>query len=1307
VGSVVPLGNGLYHGVYIPVLKRNNQTVTNNKQWQDVIVSLGVSGSLLATYYHSSNPDTPVVTTTVSLTASSTPPAVTAQYNARYLGFVRPPLTSWIFSVSSSTGSISVGINGKSAVLTGVGATTLTGTVSNALYDINISVTNGAAGSSPVISLNLEGSFKNLVAESARVFQRHDLAFKVFDSSGLLATFYNSGSFGSPSTIASVPNIDWSYSTNSARYHPSVASAGNYGVRWTGFVMPTMNDVYTLFFQKSSGESDVQVWFDNGSPWTITTSEASSTVFVQANQLYEITVRLMSSNSASAMYRLLWENRGDAYLNYDKPAATSTLPKTVIGLESFFRIRSNSRVVRDDQSRYYDTEAGWPRCGSISTGDQLEWFRCRGQGLRSNDVLSVEVEHAVICGSTSSITISDAVSSITAGATGTFNLVVRDRFSNVLDSDTDAILIKITLNSESESPFYGSVIPSTTGTTVGDPKGAYSVSYVVTRAGTFSLTIAAVGAYGNGLRGTFFRNRHFTDPSETLASPSINFNWGMGIPAAGLNNPSGWSVRWTGFIRLVDSASTMYSFFLRTGHGGGRLYVGEMLVIDSISESDENPSGGEVSGTISLTSNVVYDVTVEYVAASAPAHVVLSYSSYSQARVVIPSSALFPISSIFSNGAQTLSVVDFRRNCGASSLVSGSGLSIATAGISASFTITSIDQYGNVRQSQSVNPDCNDQNACVFATVAVPDDASTTIRPFRGRTTLQNTNAYFSVAYTITRSAGYSILVSSSPVAQGLWATYYDDIGWRGPVLSQIQSNPTWTISDSSDIPPALVGVLSKDTLWSVRFMGSYKPTQSGNHIFSFTVTEKIKAYVDGALVADTYTTGYSGGAITVSSTINFPDTNTFYDIHIMYETDSSTGSTFGATINGEQYSTRAANLYSSNRVSATPSRNIVYPNVPCGTASTIRGAALSLATAGVLASFTLTLRDAYGNLRDAADGLVIASAFPLTGSYITPSPNMYQGVSHTGTCASCPVAPVRGLVTKGSSGELYNVQITLTKTGNYKISASIARPGGLSATYYTRDASAFQFNGAVSSRMMFGSLDYTTTVTVSSRWQGYLRPSRAGSYTFSVEPYSASEGGNFKLWISQSLVIDRTVAIPSTGFSAVYSFPYADNLYDVFVAYHSPSPVTAAGFRLYWQSAQVPGKNLAGDTQKEKIPTQRLYYRDDIDGSYIGNAAIKVTVQADVGSARTFASGNGLTVATAGAAGSFSITSRDTFDNSRTTNDLSVSAAIFSSDGFPVSATLTLISCSGVCSNRVSYTLTRSGSYFVTVYDRAFVVCY
>jgi hypothetical protein len=174
-----------------------------------------------------------------------------------------------------------------------------------------------------------------------------------------------------------------------------------------------------------------------------------------------------------------------------------------------------------------------------------------------------------------------------------------------------------------------------------------------------------------------------------------------------------------------------------------------------------------------------------------------------------------------------------------------------------------------------------------------------------------------------------------------------------------------------------------------------------------------------------------------------------------------------------------------------------------------------------------------------------------------------------------------------------------------------------------------------------------------------------------------------------------------------VYSFPYADNLYDVFVAYHSPSPVTAAGFRLYWQSAQVPGKNLAGDTQKEKIPTQRLYYRDDIDGSYIGNAAIKVTVQADVGSARTFASGNGLTVATAGAAGSFSITSRDTFDNSRTTNDLSVSAAIFSSDGFPVSATLTLISCSGVCSNRVSYTLTRSGSYFVTVYDRAFVVCY
>jgi len=265
----------------------------------------------------------------------------------------------------------------------------------------------------------------------------------------------------------------------------------------------------------------------------------------------------------------------------------------------------------------------------------------------------------------------------------------------------------------------------------------------------------------------------------------------------------------------------------------------------------------------------------------------------------------------------------------------------------------------------------------------------------------------------------------------------------------------------------------------------------------------------------------------------------------------------------------------------------------------------------------------------------------------------MYAGTEHTSgnTCASCPTAPVSGVVSPGSSSEKFNVQITLTKTGDYKMTASIARPGGLSATYYTYDSSYFSFNGAVSSRSTFGSLDYTTPAAVSGRWQGYIRPSRAGSYTFSVEPYTSASDGHFRMWISQTLVIDRGASgvIPAAGFSAVFSFPYANNMYDVFVAYHSPASPTAsapAGFRLYWQSAQIPGKIIAGDTLKEKIPTSNLYYRDEIMGqNHYTSTSIKVTVQADVGSARTFATGNQLTLTTAGTAGCFTITSRDTFD--------------------------------------------------------------
>jgi hypothetical protein len=1066
--------------------------------------------------------------------------------------------------------------------------------------------------------------------------------------------------------------------------------------------------------QKSSSETAVTVAIDGTAPLSVgdAATEYSFTYYVASNQLYDITVALISANSASSLFRVLWRNDGNAYVNYGQAAADSPiLTKTIIGRDSFFRIRTNTRVVRDDQALYFDTNAGWPQCGSTSGGNVLRWIQCRGQGVRSNDVLSVEVNHAVICASTSTIVIANAVSAITAGITGTFDMVVRDQFSNILDSDSDAILIKISLNTGSESAFYGSVVPTATGTSVADPKGRYSVSYVVTRAGTFSLAIAAVGGSGNGLMGSFFNNQFFTDAAATRTFSSIDLNWGMDFPVSQIRSATGWSARWTGFLRLVDSASSMYSFYLNTGFGGGRLYVANKLVIDSTNMTNDYKSGGEFSGSVSLSSNVVYDVSVEYVAASAPAYVTLSYSSYSQDKIILPSSALFPFSSTFSNGAQTLSVFDSRRNCGASSRINGRGLTIATAGISAVFTITSVDQYGNRRSSQSTNPDCAADATCVFSAVAVPDNALTSTVRTRGAAVTQSTNEFFTVAYTATLSAGYSLSVTSSPVSGGLWATYYDDVGWTGPRLSQQQPDPTWTLT-TTDVPVPAAAALTKDGLWSVRYRGSLKPASAGWHTFSFSVTEKFMAIVDGSRLVDTYSTPYSGAATTVTGSINLPNANAFYEIHLMYESDVSSGSTFAATINAGSYSSLSSSLFASTSVDSMPSRLIVYPNSPCGSTSTLRGRGLSLATAGVIARFTVTLRDAYGNLRNAADGLVVASAFSLTGSGITgfPSHNLYQGTDHnpSNTCPSCPIAPVSAQVTAGSSSELYNVQITLTKTGNYKMTASVAQPGGLTATYYARDGTAFGYSTAVSSTSSFGSVDYTTTAAIAGRWQGYVRPSRAGSYTFSVEPVAASDG-HLRLWISQTLVIDRSAsAIPSTGFSAVFSFPYANNLYDVFVAYNSLSSVTAAGFRLYWQSAQVPGKLIPGDTQKEKIPTDRLYNRGEVTADGYYSATHKVTLNADVGSSRTYATGNDLTLTTAGTAGSFTITSRDTFDNSRTTNDNSVSAAIFSSDGFPKSAALTFLSCSSVCTNRVSYTastFTRSGSYSVIVYDRAFVV--
>jgi len=88
-------------------------------------------------------------------------------------------------------------------------------------------------------------------------------------------------------------------------------------------------------------------------------------------------------------------------------------------------------------------------------------------------------------------------------------------------------------------------------------------------------------------------------------------------------------------------------------------------------------------------------------------------------------------------------------------------------------------------------------------------------------------------------------------------------------------------------------------------------------------------------------------------------------------------------------------------------------------------------------------------------------------------------------------------------SGWLFNA----TKPGSYKLLPSLAAVGGLFATFYARDTTAFAFTSAVRSSGVYG-LDFSAAsgnaasplqASVSIRWQGFLQPKEAGLHTLSV----------------------------------------------------------------------------------------------------------------------------------------------------------------------------------------------------------------
>jgi hypothetical protein len=140
---------------------------------------------------------------------------------------------------------------------------------------------------------------------------------------------------------------------------------------------------------------------------------------------------------------------------------------------------------------------------------------------------------------------------------------------------------------------------------------------------------------GNGgLSATYWDTIYLSGNAITRVDPTVNFDWMNGSPDPRIPVDN-FSARWLGQVQAGFSQT--YTFYTLSDDGV-RLWVNGQLLIDNM--TDHGPT--ENVGTIALVAGQRYAVRMEFYERGGGATAILSWSSPSTPKQVIPSSALSP-----------------------------------------------------------------------------------------------------------------------------------------------------------------------------------------------------------------------------------------------------------------------------------------------------------------------------------------------------------------------------------------------------------------------------------------------------------------------------------------------------------------------------------------------------------------------------------------------------------------------------------------------------------------------------------------
>jgi hypothetical protein len=502
----------------------------------------------------------------------------------------------------------------------------------------------------------------------------------------------------------------------------------------------------------------------------------------------------------------------------------------------------------------------------------------------------------------------------------------------------------------------------------------------------------------------------------------------------------------------------------------------------------------------------------------------------------------------------------------------------------------------------------------------------------------------WSVSVTLPSKGLYEVTAVPWSTNNGLWATFYDTAQFSNAVAAFTQSSIDVSMSAPVLDPSKLVSRLgnfgfgvganvSDLRAFSARWRGFVRSTASNVLTFSVTLKskgERAKLWVDGMLLLnfDDYPNNILSAVATVavsttdSAALQLSGVCSLFEVVLEYQKLPLSSANCGVQLT---YNTLLTGYYYSENHAVFP-QIVVLPAAVCAGRSSVSGPGLTRATAGVLASFSIQLRDEYSS----------ATAFPsfsepeAIGSHFVVVRILPNVCEVSGRC-SYVLAEVSDV--DAGLGK-YQASYKIIHKGSFNVVASVAVLGKLTATYYA--ASSFSGSRSTVSKRYSAAAVSVAAGSGSVRFQGFLRPPQAGPYTVFVVSTSAVTVG---MRLADPVTNIGVTGTSSGNAAATFYANAARSLYDIMIDFDSGQSAT-----LMWKYGSMAAAAV--------IPAGNLYSRDDISNAISINTlwglSGVVVLAAESCASLSLVGGSGLSIATAGVAAKLTITAVDSYRNDR-----------------------------------------------------------